>query len=129
MNIIDIENEFGIKFPHDYHTLSIPNEGGCMIALKNVWYIPGAEDLSYYIKEARDSDGFPSNGVVIAYDGCGNYLFLLEKRVSSDVEPDIYLHDHETLEIIKIGSRPSDVMKEIHPKDKFNELLGTITDF
>jgi len=54
-------------------------------------------------KNAKEWDNFPSNGIAIASDGCGNLLLLIHNG-DKKLQDTIHFWDHETGEITPVAN-------------------------
>ena len=113
--IINAEKELGADFPADYR-VAMMKSNGMEIEIKEfgLWtFFPifntadkklikrTANHILHENKQAHQWPNFPSDGLAIASDDCGN--FLIFKRTANKIFDEIYDWDHETGETALIS--------------------------
>jgi hypothetical protein len=116
--IEDAEDALGAKFPVSFRAYLLQNNGGEIVAMDFPWEVNPVLDASDHehvrrtaidiTREtacAREWHGFPSRGVAIASDGCGNYLILTpDENTPSVLLPAVYVWWHEGGELEVVAS-------------------------
>ena len=111
--IEDAESALGARFPDSFRSYLLQSNGGELNILDCYWEINPVLDTSDdehirttaidVIREtasAREWRGFPSRGVAIGSDGCGNYLiFTPDDHNPSVLLPAVYIWWHEGSEL------------------------------
>ncbi len=67
--------------------------------LEDTWDIIAPVELDVYLQQASDSSGFPVNGLPLAHNWSGDYLFVFPVLESEDVTKTLFIFNHETEEI------------------------------
>lgn len=115
--IIETEQEIGLVFPDSFKAKMTQENGGELMTDDDDWQIIPFFDKSdkkrisrtcnhiiLETKQARSWDNFPSNGIAIASNGCGDFLLLLPtKENDKKLSDEIYIWFHETGEIEKVA--------------------------
>ncbi|MPQ49292.1 SMI1/KNR4 family protein [Marinifilum sp. N1E240] len=116
--IIETEQKLGIVFPNRFKEKMMQENGGELKTEDDDWQVFPFFDKSdkkrisrtcnhiiLETNQAKEWNNFPTNGIAIASNGCGDLLLLLptegnEKTLSDE----IYLWLHETGEVKKIAN-------------------------
>ena len=107
--INDAESALGARFPDSFRFYLLQSNGGELEILDLRWEINPVLDTTDHDHErataidviretaaAREWRGFPSRGVAIGSDGCGNYLiFQPDDHDPSLLFPAVYIWWHE----------------------------------
>ncbi len=115
--IHETEIELGFEFPDKFKQKMIIENGGEIITDEDDWQIYPFFDKSdnkrisrtcnhigVETKQAKEWADFPDSAIVIATNGCGDYLILLPiDKDSKKLSDEIYFWVHETGEICKIA--------------------------
>lgn len=115
--IFETEQELGILFPNNFKAKMIKENGGELKTVDDDWQVIPFFDKSdkkrisrtcnhilLETKQARSWDNFPSNGIKIASNGCGDFLLLMPTKLNDKkLSDEIYLWFHETGEIEKVA--------------------------
>jgi len=108
--VLEAERQLGAKLPDSYRFAMIRSNGGEIEWHEEAWYLHPIADTSdrkrlsrtanHLLVEtvlARKRRRFPSNGIAIADNVCGDKLLLLVE--SNGIGPAVHHWDHETAEI------------------------------
>lgn len=115
--IIETEIELNVKFPLNFKTRMIANNGGEFsdedfgFQLYPFFDKSGKKRISrtcnhigLETKNARKWNNFPENAIAIGSDGCGNQI-VLKHNGNGILSDEIFFWDHETGECEKIANQ------------------------
>ena len=122
--IFETEKKLGAKFPPDYVTKMMIENGGAVCGQPDVWMLypffdssdkkrlkRTCNDVIRETQNAREWAGFPDDAVAIASNGGGDQLVLLRaKHATEMLAEEVYWWDHETAELHLVASRFSDLV-------------------
>ncbi len=110
--IIETESELNVKFPPEFKTRMMEDNGGEIDSGNFFFQLHPFFDKSdkkrisrtcnhigLETKNAREWNGFPKNGIVIGDGGSGDLIFLQHNR-NGILSDEIYLWDHGEIEKI-----------------------------
>ena len=116
--ILQTEQLLGVTFPPDFRLKMMQSNGGEIETDEDVWELYPFFDNSDQVrlkrtcneiiletKQARKWNNFPSSGVAIARNGCGDQLlFLVDEADSTKLGESIYQWQHETGEVFVVAA-------------------------
>lgn len=91
------ENKHRVNLPDAYKEISDFNVTVQLAG--DTWDIIKPDDLEFYLSEASETSGFPTNGLPLAQNQCGNYIFVFPIYESNYFSLNLFLFDHETEEV------------------------------
>lgn len=111
--VMAAEGRLGVSFPDAFKTAMQANNGGTVEADGVEWELHPfrdesdarriartCNDIEHETKEARSWHGFPADGVAVGSNGAGDVLLFLRSSSKPDqLEPTVYVWDHETGEL------------------------------
>lgn len=117
------ESRLGVRLPAAFRSHLLKSNGGEIEILELDWELAPVHDSSdqersrrtaldivHETKEARKWRGFPSEGVAVGEDGCGNYLvFLPSEKDKGTLDPMLYIWWHEGSELEPVGDPFSEI--------------------
>ena len=123
--INETEAKLGVKFPAAFVNKMTKLNGGSVNSPTDSWELypffdtsdrkrlaRTSNDIVRETMYSRKSDHFPSDGVAIGSNGCGDHLILLPQSDAPQfLSHEIYWWDHETGEVFQVA-------------DDFTDLLG-----
>jgi hypothetical protein len=121
--IIETEQELGIVFPDRFKTKMTTENGGELMTEDDNWHLFPFFDKSdrkrisrtcnhigLETKQAKEWGDFPSNGIAIASNGCGDILILLPTTENSNkLSNEIFIWFHETGKIKKVADNIDEI--------------------
>lgn len=103
------ERELGVKFPREYRERLLARNGGELSTAGDDWQVfpvldstsgkatgRATEHVVLETRNARASEGFPADAVAIASNGAGDYLVLMPKEPSGQLDAQVQVWNHET---------------------------------
>jgi len=118
--IIECEKELGAKLPSSYREAMLSSNGGEIDVAGDSWELYPIFDKSdrkrisrtcnHIISETKSSqewEGFPSDALAIASNGCGDSIVLLKSNNTYNNE--LYIWSHETRELTKVANKFTEV--------------------
>lgn len=113
--ILESENAMGCKFPVSFRNKMLKENGGEIEINDEIWWLFPFYDktnrktisrtcnsISKETEYARTFSGFPQNVVVIAKNGCGDFLVFRKENDRLENEVYMWLHDDHT-QLVKIA--------------------------
>ncbi len=94
---MDFEKKHEIILPETYKEIS--DLDLTFVLAGDTWEIIKSDYLDFYLSAASETSGFPINGLPIAHNHNGNYIFILPFFNSNQFSSNIFLFNHETKEV------------------------------
>ena len=66
------------------------------------WYVINLDELEYYLQESSETQGFPQNGLPIAHNRSGDYLFIFPILNTNECLSILFIFKHETEEVFAL---------------------------
>lgn len=115
--INETEQELGLMFPDKFKSKMTKENGGELMTEDDDWQLFPFFDKSdnkkisrtcnhigLETKQAKEWENFPNNGVVIASNGCGDFLVLLPTEENGKkLSDEIFMWFHETGQTEKVA--------------------------
>ena len=123
--IIETEKKLGAKFPPDYVSKMMIENGGAVCRPPDEWMLypvfdssdkkrlkRTCNDVVRETQNAHEWPGFPDDAVAIGSNGGGDKLVLLRAKYATEMlAEEVYWWDHETSELNMVASRFGDLVK------------------
>jgi hypothetical protein len=103
------ERELVVKFPREYRERLLARNGGEISTASDDWQVfpvfdstsrkTSGRSTGHVVPETRNAralEGFPPGAVAIASNGSGDYLVLLPKAQTGQLEAQVQVWAHET---------------------------------
>lgn len=124
--INETEQELGLVFPDKFKSKMTKENGGELMTENDDWQLFPFFDKSdnkrisrtcnhigLETKQAKEWNTFPTNGVAIASNGCGDHLVLLPTAENEKVLSDeIFIWLHETGQIEKVADNINELNED-----------------